>query len=268
MPTDEGRVLRLVHTYSTVVIALALVLAGAVLLYLSGLAFLRDQPTWQVFIRELGSLLVVTGGITLFWDLKERRNFANEVLAQAQVGADIRASGLRRLSTHYLEDVEWSDLFQGAREVEIFVSYGATWRGVHWTKLKEHCRRPGNKLRVYLPDPEDEAAVAVLAQRYAYTSEGMKQRIEQAAYDFARLRHEDGASDIRIYYRRGDPAFACYRFDGQIVVTLYSHTRSRADVPTMLVGQGTLYDFFARELEAIRDQSEEVPGQQLMEGKP
>jgi hypothetical protein len=267
MPTDEGRVLRLVHTYSTVVIALALVLVGGVLLYLSGLAFLHDQPTWQVFIRELGSLVVVTGGITLLWDLKERRNFANEVLAQAQVGADIRASGLRRLSMHYLEDVEWSNLFQTARELEVFLSYGATWRGAHWTKLKEYCRRPGNKLRVYLPDPQDEVTVAALALRYAYTSEGMKQRIEEAAYDFASLRHEGGASDIRIYYRRGDPAFACYRFDGQIVVTLYSHTRSRADVPTMLVEQGTLYDFFVHELEAVRDQSEEVPGQQLREGE-
>ena len=143
MPTTRART-TLVNTYSTLVIALALVLVGAVLLYLSGLGFLRDQPTWQVFIRELGSLVVVTGAITVFWDLKERRNFANEVLARLRCVHP--ASGLRRLSKHDLEDVEWSNLFQAAREVEIFLSYGATWRGVHWTKLKGYCRRPRNKL--------------------------------------------------------------------------------------------------------------------------
>jgi hypothetical protein len=259
---------RTVHTYRTVIVALAFVFVGLILLYLSGIAALgRDQPTLQIFLRELGILLAVTASVAVLWELKGRRDFADEVLAQAQVAADIRASGLQRLSMHYLEDVEWANLFHGAKEVEVFLSYGATWRAAHWTRLQEFCSRQGNKLRVYLPHPEDEATMSVLAQRYASTIERMVQQIEEAANAFVSLRQEGGPSDIRIYYRRGDPAFACYRFDNEVVATLYSHTRSRADVPTMLVGQGSLYDFFARELGAIRNQSEEVPGQQLTESK-
>jgi hypothetical protein len=106
----------------------------------------------------------------------------------------------------------------------------------------------------------------VLALRYDSTRDRIKQQITEAASAFAGLRKEGGA-DIRVYYRRGDPTFACYRFDDQIVVTLYSHRRTRGDVPTMLIGPGTLYEFFAGELVAIRGQGELQPSAELSGGK-
>jgi hypothetical protein len=264
----EGTVVRTIHTYRTIVIALVLAGAGLALLYFSGFPALgRDQPAMQVLLRELGALLFVTGGIALLWDLKGRRDFADEVLAKAQVGADVRSSGLRRLSMQWLEDVEWSNMFLRAREIEVFVSYGTSWRNVHWARLEQYSRGSRNKLRVYLPHPGDQATVSTLAQRYASTSDKIVQQITDAAGAFASLRQEGGGADIRIYYRRGDPTFACYKFDDQIVVTLYSHRRSRGDVPTMLIGPGTLYDFFAGELDAIRVQSEEQASAELLEGK-
>ena len=264
----EGRFVRTVHTYRTVIIAMAFVFVGIALLYISGSpTFEHDQPSVQTLVRELGALLVVTGGITVLWDQKGRRDFADEVLAKAQVGADIRSSGVQRLSMQWLDDVEWSRMIQQAREIEIFISYGATWRRTHWARFQEFSRDPHNSLRVYLPHPEDEATVSVLALRYASTSDRIRQQITDAAADFASLRQAGGGADIRIYYRRGDPTFTCYRFDNQIVVTLYSHRRARGDVPTILIGPGTLFNFFAAELRAIRSQGEPQPSAELSEGK-
>lgn len=264
----EGAVVRTIHTYRTVVIALVLAGFGLVFLYFSGFPALgRDQPAVQVLIRELGALLFVTGGLAVLWDLKGRRDFADEVLAKAQVGADVRSSGLRRLSMQWLEYVEWANMCLRAREIEVFVSYGTSWRNVLWPRLEEFSHGPRNKLRIYLPHPRDEATVSTLSQRYAITGDQIIQQITEAATAFASLRQEGGGADIRIYYRRGDPTFACYRFDDQIVVTLYSHRRSRGDVPTMLIGAGTLYDFFVSELKAIRSQSEEQPSAELLEGE-
>jgi len=263
----EGKIVRTVHTYGTAIIAVVVVFIGVALLYLSGSpSFGQHQPSLQTLVRELGALLVVTGGITVLWDLKGRRDFADEVLAKAQVSADIRSSGVQRLSMQYLDDVEWSRMFHRAREIEISVSYATTWRTVHWTRFQEFSQDGKNSLRVYLPHPEDEAVISTLALRYDYTSVKVKQQIMEAASAFASLRKEGGA-DIRVYYRRGDPTFACYRFDDQIVVTLYSHRRVRGDVPTMLIGPGTLYDFFAAELAAIRGQSEPQPNAELSGGK-
>ena len=246
---------------------MVVVFIGVALLYVSASpSFEQDQPSLQTLVRELGALLVVTGGITILWDLKGRRDFANEVLAKAQVSADIRSSGVQRLSLQYLDDVEWARLFQRAREIEISVSYATTWRAVQWGRFQEFCQNNKNSLRIYLPHPEDDATISILALRYASTRDKVKQQITEAASAFASLRKEGGA-DIRVYYRRGDPTFACYRFDDQIVVTLYSHRRMRGDIPTMLIGSGTLYDFFAAELTAIRDQSELQPSAELSGGK-
>lgn len=265
--TGDSGLMRALNTYRTSFIAAFVVALGIFCLYISGIAsFAKHSPVWQVVISQLGGLLVVTGGISMLWDLKGRRDFADEVLAKAQVAADIRSSGLQRLSMQWLEDVAWANMFHTAREVDVFVSYGTSWRNFHWARLQEFSRVSHNKLRVYLPHPDDPATISVLAQRYASTSERIVQQITDAARAFAGLRKE-GAADIRVYYRRGDPTFACYRFDGQIVVTLYSHLRSRGDVPTMLIGPGTLYDFFSAELAAIRAQSEEQSSAELVEGK-
>jgi hypothetical protein len=263
----EGKMVRTIHTYWTVIIAVVVVFAGLALLYISGSpTFEHDQPSWQTLVREVGALLFVTGGITLLWDLKGRRDFADEVLAKAQVSADIRSSGVLRLSMQWLDDVEWARMIQRAREIEIFISYGYTWRTVHWARLEQFSRDKRNRLRVYLPHPEDQETISVLATRYASSSDRVRQQITDAASAFASLRQEGVGADIRVYYRQGDPTFACYRFDDQIVVTLYSHRRGRGDVPTMLLGPGTLFDFFAAELTAIRSQSEEQPSAELSEG--
>jgi hypothetical protein len=264
--TGESGLTRALNTYRTSFIAAIVAAVGVLCLYISGIvSFAKHYPTWQVVVSQLGGLLVVTGGISILWDLKGRRDFADEVLAKAQVAADIRSSGLRRLSMQWLEDVEWANMFHSAREIDVFLSYGTSWRNLHYARLQEFGRVGHNKLRVYLPHPGDTETVSVLAQRYDSTSERIVQQISDAAKAFADLR-ADGGADIRVYYRRGDPTFACYRFDGQIVVTLYSHRRSRGDVPTMLIGPGTLYDFFATELAAIRAQSEEQPSTEISEG--
>ena len=265
----EGKMVRTIHTYWTIIIAVVVVFVGLALLYVSGSpTFEHDQPSWQTLVREVGALLVVTGGITLLWDLKGRRDFADEVLAKAQVSADVRSSGMQGLSMQWLDDVEWARMIQRAREIEVFISYGSTWRTVHWARLEQFGRDKRNRLRVYLPHPEDDATISVLATRYASSSDRVRQQITDAAAAFASLRQEGGGgADIRVYYRRGDPTFACYRLDDQIVVTLYSHRRMRGDVPTMLLGPGTLFDFFVAELTAIRGQSEEQPSAELSEGK-
>lgn len=61
---------------------------------------------------------------------------------------------------------------------------------------------------------------------------------------------------IEVYFRKGDMVFSCYRFDNTAVVTLYTHSRARGQVPVIVCRKGgSFYDFVRRELEAIHDQS-------------
>lgn len=257
-PDQEGVVVRTLNSYWTAIVAILITVAGLLVLFASAHSpWWEGQPTWQAFLSQLGGLLVVTGGLSLLWDLKGRRAFANEVLAKAQVGADIRSSGLQRVSMQWLSDVDWQQLFSNSREIEVFLSYGTSWRNVHWPSIEQFSQKKSNKFRIYLPDPEDATSVGVLARRYGSTHDKLRANIIDAAEAYSTLQKIDNGADVRIYYRRGDPTFACYRFDDEIVVTLYSHKRTRGEVPTFVCGRGSLFTFFAHELVEIRAQSVE-----------
>jgi hypothetical protein len=64
---------------------------------------------------------------------------------------------------------------------------------------------------------------------------------------------------VSVHYHGGDPVFSCYRFDRSAILTLYSHTRGRASVPTIVCRDGgNLYDFVRDELRAIEEQSQDA----------
>ena len=100
----------------------------------------------------------------------------------------------------------------------------------------------------------------VLARRYDYTLQKIRDNVLETAEEFAKLGTSAACqADIRIYYRAGDPTYTSYRFDEKVLVTMYANRRRRGDIPTMLFGQGSFSDFFKEDLTAIENQSRPVP---------
>ena len=101
----------------------------------------------------------------------------------------------------------------------------------------------------------------LLAERFATDAEDVRRKVEEAVREFGALRVEGGA-ELTVHLRRGDLLFSCYRFDSRAVITLYSHGRKRqTSVPTLVVGQGSLYQFVDREIQAILQDIPEPPSQ-------
>jgi hypothetical protein len=174
----------------------------------------------------------------------------------AQLIADIQGSGLMRVGTNYLNELEWGELFAGARQLDIFVAYGQTWRNLHARHLHDLAARPGSRIRVFLPDPADDTAMAMLADRFAITVEEMTRRITATRDDYDLLRQPDGA-DVEIYYRPGDRLYSFYRLDDTVVIGLYSHSRNRMPSIPVLVcrAPGSFYQFIIDDLSNIEQQS-------------
>jgi hypothetical protein len=162
-------------------------------------------------------------------------------------------------------DVPWDNLFKSSKHVSVFISYGSSWRKVHWSKIEEFAKDKGHSLRLFLPDPFDDPTMRVLAQRYDSTPQKIRDNVVETAQEFAKLKPLR-AADIRIYYRAGDPTYTCYHFDDKVLVTLYANRRRRGDVPTLLLGQGTFRDFFKEDLVAIENQSRSVALADVTEG--
>jgi hypothetical protein len=64
-----------------------------------------------------------------------------------------------------------------------------------------------------------------------------------------------------VHYWPGEMLFSLYRFDSTILVALYTHRRGRQDVPMLVSSKGgSLYEFFASELEEISQRSKPATG--------
>lgn len=83
---------------------------GVLMLYLSAEWEGRHGPgPVDVTIREVGALLLVTGALSVFWDLRGRRALMGELLAVSDLSSDIANTGLKRIARRYL-DIEWDEL--------------------------------------------------------------------------------------------------------------------------------------------------------------
>jgi hypothetical protein len=65
---------------------------------------------------------------------------------------------------------------------------------------------------------------------------------------------------VRVYYRDGEPVYAGYLFDSDLVVTLYTHRRAKvANIPVIQCRGGELVDFVRADLDEVFKISNEVP---------
>lgn len=256
----KGRIIQSkVTTKSAIILGLCFVIVGGVLLWWSGTSQWQSNAPVQAFLAQAGGLLLATGLLAVAWDLFGRRALADEVLAKAGLSADVVRAGISRVTNQYLGEVEWASLFRDVNKLDIVIAYAATWRNTHRASLQQVARQADARIRVFLPDPEDDRTVAVLADRFGTQPAGLVNKINEAIRDFRSLAVPGGAA-IEVWLRAGDAVFSCYRFDSNAVLTLYSHGRGRrTQVPTFVVSGGELFDFVYNELTAIAAQSRPAP---------
>lgn len=208
----------------------------------------------QSVLSQVAGVVLAAGILSVGWQLLGRRRFADELMATAHLSADVVNSGIARVTDLYLQEVEWDELFDGVTNLDIMVAYGRTWRHTHEKQLTDVARRPDSTVRVFLPDPEDEQTMSVLAKRFSVAAQDLKQTVEEAIQEFSGLAVAGGGA-VEVYVRAGDAVFSCYRFDQRAVLTLYSHAQRRTSVPTFSLKEGTLFAFLRRELDAVLEQS-------------
>lgn len=229
---------------------------GVLLLYLAG-----DERSWESYkalqsvIRSLGSLLFVTATINLLWQLWAKRAFLDEVLAKVGIAKEIEFAGILKITDSFHDAVDWKSLFRTVSKLDIFFAYGRTWRNTHVRELQELAAREGARIRVVLPDPDDEQTIVELARRFAYQPQQLRDLIKEAEEYFRNLHTFRGpkGAQIEIRFLPAAPVFSFYRFDHIAIIALYSHRRGRGPaVPTFVCEDGgTLYDYIRKEFDAM-----------------
>lgn len=251
----------------TALVALIVAFVGVGLLLWS-----NDQSLWvqkevyQGLIRDLGSLCVVTVAFTLIWELTAKRAFVDELLTKARISHELNLSGIVQIA-YDQQYIDWDQLFNGAREVDLYFAYARTWRGAHQRRIRELSSRDGINIRVIMPDPDDQLIMQGLAARFNLSPEIVRERILETSQDFLELRrqNQNKGAYIEIWYVSRPPIFALYRFDNIVILSLYSYENREAStgVPHFVaIKGGSLYNFAFTQLQTLID-PENVIGRKI-----
>lgn len=251
---------RLRSDRTTLGLLAAVAVVGVVLLWAGERTSDANHPIWRALLLSLGGLFVAATTLSLLWEIRGKRVFAQEVLAAAGVADDVRRSGLRAISDDYLEVADWPELFRNATEIDLLASWGATWRRRYERQWIEWIERPNVRLRVLLPDPSDPILLAHLARRFNKERDYVRSRISETTsfyMDLQRTAGENSTVQVRQIVRA--PVWGYYRMGPTVVMTLYpSSLASAPGVPAMVFDdRGETGQFFRAQFDLTWDETRE-----------
>lgn len=251
-------------TLNSALIAVVFIILGISLLYWSNSPnyWIGKEPLLFI-VRDIGSLCVVSFVFTLIWELVAKRSFTDELLAKAKISQELSSSGLAQISFES-RDIDWVKLLGEATEVDILFSYGRTWRGAYRQEVHKLAKRKNVRLRILLPNPEEQAILDGLSKRFYTPSQTIQERIYEAKQEFTELHQKnlkEGAS-IEVWYISRDPHYAMYRFDNTVVIYLYPYApyyTTGTEGPHFIAKRGgSVYSYVSSQFDFLTNSSNRI----------
>jgi hypothetical protein len=203
-------------------------------------------------LEESGAAIFISGILATLWELVGKRAFADEILAKANMSRDLADAGIDVVTSSFQDGhIRWEHLFKNACRLDIFISYGHTWRNTQMERIDKLLSESDAKLRVILPDPDDEQVLKNLSLRFQMEQDEVKAAIEDAK-EFFEHRKGKAKGTVEVYFARILPVFSFYRFNNKVVFALYNHRLGRLPVPCFVCDEdGFLFKYFTEEFEGI-----------------
>lgn len=241
-------------TLYTILGAVGAALLGCLLLFVSSLRIWGTQSPWQSLVANLGGLLVASVAIAVLWELAGKRAFVDEIMSKARLSHDLLSAGLMGITEDFNKGIDWDRLFAESDKVDLFFAYARSWRNTHSVQLQALGRRSDARIRIILPDPDDEVTVADLAPKFGYEVSQLRELILEASKAFQQIRPTSGqrCSSVSLWYLKASPLYTMYRFGRKSILVFYSHRRELVPVPALICEQGgTLFDFASQDFHAM-----------------
>lgn len=212
------------------VFSLATALAGVLLLVVA-----ENGPFWPwvaALLESLAGILLASVALGALWEYTGRRAFLDLVLERVGLAKSIERSGLLNVTNQYLKDVPWDDLIRSARHVDLLFSYARTWRSTHQAALRDLFTRSDTRIRIVLPDHQDEGLMEALGRSYDKTPDEVREGVLDALAFFEELRAA-GKANVSLKLHPNPPAYSYYRFDDRAIITLYRNSVKKGLVPVL-----------------------------------
>ncbi|MGN5635821.1 hypothetical protein [Streptomyces sp. AC154] len=252
---------RLVTNLKYWLLACVGLVVGGALLYTSGLQWFDEHEAFGTLVNQLGGLLIASVALATLWDLVGRRSFFREMLEVLDLKHDVHVSGLDSIGTDYRKVVDWDDCLSSAKNLDIFAAWATTWRNNNQTNLQQLASRADARIRICLPDPNDNTCIKSLAARFNMSQPEARAKLNEAIEGYKKLDANGSRSGrVEIYTTPIFRAFTSYRIDNQFVVTLYHHKDNRSgSFPAFTCRKGgSLFAFFEEDLEGVLGASTKI----------
>lgn len=243
---------------------------GVVLVIVAGANrdVLDDGADWLFeVVVALGSSLMGVGVLALIFEVSTHRSVMTEVLATVGLNEEVNASGVLAMpSSREKGRVGLAENLTESREVDlIYVS--SRWLDNNSSKLKARLKRGGARVRILLPNPDDDKLLIQLLTRFDHESLVLLQAdVRIAAHHAVELKTayppkylgERLRSGVEVKWLNVVPTYALFRVGDRGVLEFYEMRKERAERPPTLVYQqaGSLAEFAALDFEALWASSE------------
>ncbi|MFG2552901.1 hypothetical protein [Streptomyces sp. NPDC048581] len=232
-------------------------LVGILLLYVSGLPWFDEHPTFGTLANQFGGLVIASVTLAVLWELVGKRSFSREMLEILRLKNDVDTAGLEAIGTDYVKVFDWENRLETAKNLDVFAAWATTWRNTHQARLTRVASRSDAKIRICLPDPSNPDCVKLFATRFNMTEDRVRSKLTEAIDGYKALDGSSGSGRVEIYVSPVFRAFTAYRIDGHFIVSLYHHKDSRSgSIPALSCREGgSLYEFFLDDLEGVLNAS-------------
>jgi hypothetical protein len=251
---DEVRILKERVDLRIWLWSIGIALVGLVFVFYSTRLNEAEHHWTGALSQEGGAALFIAGVLSMLWERGGKRAFADEILAKANMARDLAEAGLVTMVDSFKDArIDWGSLFKNACRLDMFISWGATWRNTHAEQIEKLLSDEEARLRIVLPDPEDRHVVESLANRFQKDTEYVRRMIDEARGFFQHQKDKaEGKGKVEIYYTKIVPVFTFYRFNNKAVFALYNHRTDKQPVPTAVCdSEGFFYRFISAEFDGV-----------------
>jgi hypothetical protein len=231
-------------------LSLGIALLGVILIIISELFGGFFFEPVKLILRDLGSVIIASVSVAFFWDVFTRRALLRELFSATKLANEIDETGLIGISSKWDGQINWKELFAASNRLQIFFMYGSTWRNTNRENIKKFAKKRNARAIIVLPDYTDIAFISRIAIEVDLSPDALINRIREAENDFIQL--FNNSKKLSIWHTSIFPIYSYYCFDSASIITFYSLSREKVDVPAFLVkSTGSLYKFFQQDFSTV-----------------
>ena len=237
---QPGSVYRERTLWQAFALAIVLAVVGIVLIIVGANISAPERLWLSQVLAELGSAIVISEALSALWEWHLKRAFAEEIFDAAGIASQLSQAKMVAVTTDFMHGVRWAELLDRAKELDLFVFSGRTWRSSLDQYLLRLACQPKSKINLLLPDPADATTVGELSRRFLRSTDEVIAAIFETRSYFEKLmsRTQDAKRrTLKIWYIRQAPLFTFYRIDNAYVLTTYRHG-VQGPVPTFVGHKG------------------------------